>query len=473
MPLNNLGTLRTEINSGLKLDPYPLQPVLWIDGDNIHFGPNGVEKIKGFSATFATTPTKPIRGMVQLLNSSGTQQLFFGDQNDIYRSNALGAPVSVGSGFTGNLNETVSALASTWSMTNFGDFIMATNGVDTPQIYKGTSFANLAGINFTTAEIFVKRGPHVLALNLNTDNREFKWSDEDAPEVWVPTASNAAGDLLIRELESQIMAAVPLGDRIAIYGKDSMYIVTYVGTPNYFGYKPGPNGIGAVGKKAVVARGRLNYGLSQQGFWETDGVTFRYIDDGEVRDFLQDNLNFSQASKVNGYNDELNNQITWYLPTGTGEPEIGLSFNYQNRTWSRTTNGFTSSIERQVFTNSVVADKDGDVFFNNFGVDADGAALSANIQSTAVDLGQPDLIKEISAVRIGYIGSGLRFRIGTSDTADGTPTFGSFIENPVGYEFTAVQVAGRYIFLDLDSQDIGDKWSVEAIDFYGRLGGTR
>jgi len=326
---------------------------------------------------------------------------------------------------------------------------------------------------FTTAETLIKRGPHVMAFNLSTSSREFAWSAEDDVEDWLPTPSNAAGSKLIREANSRIRAAVPLGDRIAVYTKDEMFIVSYLGTPNYFGYKPAVNGIGAVSKACVVPRGRLNYGLSRHGFWQTDGVNYKYIDDPDIRQFIQENVNFSQASKINGYHDEEHNSIKWYLPTTTGEPQITVEYNYLTGFWSKSDFGRTSSIEKRVFGNPVVATDGGQVFFDNFGDNADGGALTSSVESTAVDLGEPDNIKEIEAIRIGYKGAGLRFRLGTSDDADGSPVWGSYIEVPAGYEFTPTRIAGRYIFLDIDSQDIGDKWELNAIDFYGRLGGTR
>lgn len=471
--IQRLATLRTEIASGIHLDPYQLSSILWRDGSNVQFTEYGAEKVAGYATFLTTSAIKPIRGAAALVDG-GVQKLYYGDQSNLYESVAAAAPSSIGSGYTGSLDDTVTTPAATWSMVTFGSWVLATNGKDAPQISKASSFGALdVDSMFTTAEIFVKRGPHVLAFNLNTGINQYRWCSEDDVETWLPDTTNQAGGILIRELLGPIMAAVPLGDRVAVYGRDQMFIVSYLGTPFYFGHKPALDSVGAVGKQAVISRGRKNYGLGRHGFWETDGVSFKYIDDPQIKQWVQDNVNWDEASKTNGYHDEDNSQIIWNVPTTTAEPDTTLIYDYNRGIWSKGTTAITTAIPRDVFEYPILFDAQGDIFTGNFGVNADGAALTANLQSTAIDLQEPDLMKEITAIRVGYIGSGLRYRLGKADTPDGTITWNSFIETPAGFEFEPQRFAGRYVFIELDSQDVGDNWHVQAIDVHGIIMGVR
>jgi hypothetical protein len=507
MPTNRLGQIREELAAGLQLDPYELQNFLFKDGNNVLFTRRGVKKIPGYEQIIQTADAAPIRGLTQLVDTSGDRNIFFGDQGKLYRlqpdqtseadtvlvkggfsDTAFAGPagfasenvfettssVEEGTGYSGIIDPVGTTIATTWSLVPFGVWVIATNGVDLPQIYKGVSFADITPTPpFTTAEIMLNRGPHILAFNLSTSKKDFAWSDEDDPELWAAATTNAAGSLQIRELDTEIVAAVPIGDGIAVYGRNQMFIVSYLGAPLYFGYRPAVRGVGAVSKTSVVANGSLNYGLSRQGFWETNGVSFKYIDDAKIRDWAQNNINWEHASKINSFHDVQNTSIVWYVPTATTEPDTHLRYNYQTGEWSKGDIAFTSSADREVFSYPLTASFDGEVNLLGLSNSANGAAISANIQTTALDLGEPDRIKEIQSIRLGYIGNGLRFRVGVSDTPDGTVTWGSYITVSDGYEFHPLYCSGRYLFLDIDTQNVGDVWELQAIDFYGRLGGTR
>ncbi len=469
-----LGSLRNEIPTGLWPDAFDLRIPLWKTGSNIQFSEIGVEKIPGHAELVALLAgTDIVRGAHQFRTSAGIQNLYFGDFDNIYKWNTV-TVTSEKSGFTGIVNETVNQAATVWSIVNFGDTVMASNGVDEPQLDTGGGFADL-GADFTTAEVLINRGPHILAFNTSINSKGFVWSDEDNPAEWTPTADNAAGDLIIRELVSDIIAAAPLGDQIAVYGKEQMYVVSFIGAPLFFGYKPALEGFGAIAKKAVVSVGRKNYGMGRDGFWVTDGAAFDFIDDPAVRKFFQGDMNFAQKSKVNGWHDEENHQVIWYYPSvgGSGEVDASIVYDYKKGVWSIRGDGRSASLERQVFDNPIVFGTTPTLFLQNFGVDSDGSALVASVRSKPMDLGTPDRVKELDAIRIGFQGSGLRARIGQQFSLNDAITWTSFFEVPTGYAFKSVRVAGRYISIELQSQDVGDAWDVSSIDFYGRLEGER
>lgn len=476
--LPKLGDVRSGLNSGLKPDLQAFESFIWDTGNNIEFGGSGVRKMSGFTSPFTSIGTTPVRGMTQQLTGTG-QKLFFGDQTDIYRWNTASV-TAVGTGFAGNLNETVTAPASIWSMVNFGEFILATNGVDSPQIYKGTSFVALAGTPPDPVQIFAKHGPFILGFNTDVDIREFAWSDIDNPEDWVPTPSNAAGCLIIRELNSGIKCVKPIADRLAVYGTDSMALVRFLGAPLYFGYNMALNGVGAVSQESVVVVGRQHYGLTRQGFFVTDGVNQRFIDEGIIRETFMAEVNWSQASKINGFHNEEKSEVTWYYPTTTGEPTKGITYNYVNRAWSFSDQPRTSSVERIVFDNPVTAAADGKVFFNNFGVDADGLALTSLIQSKPFagfdkdGNSLEDFFKYLDAVKLGmktFLGTGVRVEIGTQMRLEDPVSFAEeiIIEDPS--RPTYYRASARWFTLRIRSEEAGDDWELKTITFHGKTTG--
>ena len=91
----------------------------------------------------------------------------------------------------------------------------------------------------------------------------------------------------------------------------------------------------------------------------------------------------------------------------------------------------------------------------------------------ALDLGNADAVKELDSIRIGYIGTGLQYRIGWSDTENGTPTWGDYTDVTTGFGFHNLRTAGRWLFFEIYSAAQNVSWEVQAVEFIGRVEGTR
>lgn len=338
----------------------------------------------------------------------------------------------------------------------------------------GATFTfSVCDIDVNTVLCWVTRGPHVLGFNTSTSEKEFIWCDAGDVDTWVAASNNLAGQLEIRELKSPIRAAVPLGDFIAVYGDDQLFLVSYLGNDLVFGYRPALNGIGAVGSKAIVSVDRKNYGCSQQGFFVTDGASFEYIDEPAVRTYFKNNVNAAQAAKCIGFHDEENTQIRWYFPTSATTNQSGLSYNYKNGTWAIIVEDKSAGQERLILSTPITGDELGVLYREAYGNNADGSGMTAWVRSKPMDWQNADLIKELDSIRIGYVGSGLQYRIGWSETEDGTINWGAYTDMATGFDFHNLRTAGRYLHLELYSADLNDYWEVMDIELIGRMEGTR
>jgi len=565
--------LAAELRSGLYPGLFSSAIPLWETGQNVQFTDVGIEKLKGNYELIDTGNSEPIRGMVQLTESGTTALVYAGDLTSLYRVDIVGTSFTDVSGETYSLNEDSGSSvwdtgsstwdgdtslwdagvsqADHWSMVNYGTFVLATSGADTPQIYKGSGkFVNMVkgitgitivsggtgysvgdvltftggdgtgatatvisessgvitaigmttgGVNYTTAptghtgastdatfthtignmdvttvEIFVNRGPHVLGFNTSTSPKEFIWCAADDPDDWVTSTTNLAGNLQIRELKSAIVAAVPLGNRIAVYGTDQMFLVTYLANDFVFGYQPALNGIGSVSKHAVIPVGRHNYGLSEQGFFVTDGIDFDYIDEPAIHSFYRRNVNLGQIAKTNGWHDEENNQVRWYFPTlPSAEITTGVTYNYRDKTWGIVTGDRTAGDERRVISNPISGTETGQLLIEGGTNNDDGAAMTAYARSKPFSLGSADMVKELDSIRIGFVGAGLQYRIGWAETEDGSITWGSYTDMGTGWDVHNLRTAGRWLFFELYSATLNANWEVMGAEFIGRTEGTR
>jgi hypothetical protein len=567
---------KEELSSGLYPEVFSSKIPLWEIGSNVQFTDLGVQKVNGWDQWADTGNAEPIRGLLQS-QENGAGYLYFGDLTQLYRVATDATAVTVlGTGYSLDADGSAAVWdsgtsewdsgetlwdygitpASHWSLVKYGTFVLATSGMDHPQVRKGVGsfvgmYQSVTGITivsggsgyvvgevltmtggtFTTActatvvtvsagvitsigmttggagytdtaapptghtasasgtgatftwtvsdmdvssvEIFVNRGPHVLGFNTSTSGKEFIWCAADDTDTWVASTTNLAGQLEIRELETDIIAAVPMGNRVAVYGDDQMFLVNYLANDLVFGYQPAINGIGAVSKKSVVPVGRKNYGLSLQGFFVTDGVEFTYIDEPATRNWYQDNAHIGQLSKCIGFHDEEHNQIKWFFPTTTTTNAGGVVFNYRKNTWSIITGARSAGDERRMLNNPVVGSEGGIVYRESAGPNEAGAAITAYVRSKPISMGEAWRIKELDTLRMGYIGSGLQYRIGWAETETGSITWGSYTDISTGFEFQSTRTAGRWMFFEAYSAAPNAAWELMDVEFIGRIEGTR
>jgi hypothetical protein len=483
--MKKLLSLRQGLDSGIWTAPHPLNPrIFWNDGANVYFRNGAVQKMDGWTVACSITATAtPCRGLGQLLDAT-TRKLAIGTKDGLYIWDET-TMVQAGSGYAGTLTETTVRAATEWSIESWGQWFFATNGVDRPQVWKGTgtsftAVANITGASFSTAEIFCRLGPHLIAMATNNGIGHIAWSHSDEPEEWTATAANAAGSLWVRDVESEIIAAVPMADRIAMYTKEQMFLLNYVGSPNYFGYSPALKGIGAVSKNSVVCVDRLNFGLGRQGFFMTDGSRFEWIDDPAVRTWFFNRVNWTQRSKINAYHDEDAQQVIWYYPlSSTVECSQGIGFDYQRRVWSLYDHGRTASIEREAFQYPITADEISHIFYHHSGYDAGStlSALAAFAESGPLDLGDQDAQKVVFGVKAavsGVAGSGLKCQIGGKERLSDSITWGATLTVGAGHDMVKCDppVTGRWIHVRLLSSDKETGWSVAGLDLYGESFGS-
>jgi hypothetical protein len=323
-----------------------------------------------------------------------------------------------------------------------------------------------------SVKIFAKRGPHILGFNTSANGREFIWSDADDPDTWVTTATNLAGALEIRELNSEIVAVAPLGSRLAVYGTDQMFLVNYLGNDLVFGYQPALSDVGAVSAHAVVAVGPRNFGLSQQGFFVTDGASYQYIDK-EIRPWVEQNAAAGQLSKATAFHDEANKQVRWYFPTESVVIAEGVTYNYELGVWAFVTGDRSACVGRDVLPTPVTGTEGGLLLFENSGVNGGSTAIEALLTSKPLDLGNADRVKELSSLRVGHVGTGLTYRVGWSETENGTPVYTDWVPLERGFEFQNLRTAGRWLRLGFRSATLNADWEIMSLEIQGRAEGTR
>lgn len=344
--------------------PYT-QGRLFKTGKNVIFEESSVQPIPGEILLVPKLANDPVLGISEHRKEDGTKQLYWGTPSKLYKWNSAGGTTQEGTGYTGIYTQTDTARVSHWSFAPFSNWIIATNGKDNAQIDKnaGAGFVALGGATFTWAQLVKKMGPYLLALNTSNGTKLIEWSDEDNPESWTPAAGSAAGNLPLRDLESDIVAAEWLGSMLAVYGTDSASGLSLVGGDLIFASRKLLRGIGAVGKHAVVAVGQLNYGFGQRSLWVTDGNEYKHLDNPEIHETVWEDMNQEQISKAVVWYDKLLDHVYfWWPQAGQANNSKAVIFNRRLSNWSILDFGRSAAAESSIFPYGITGSVNGDIF---------------------------------------------------------------------------------------------------------------
>lgn len=379
------------ISSGLAPDRHALFQPLWESCANVRFYQGKVRRLVP-AALMATAGANTLkaRGIDQMQQSNGTRWLFSAWHNDaspgqvlIYRWFAP-APTLTATLTGMNQHDTATVYATAVDFQSWGNWMLI-NPSKGPIKRFDTATSVLDDLPNAPQDVvaIMKKQNQLMAIGTGISKKGVDWSDADDITTWAATATNLAGSLTIEELRTPIKAACRLGQHIACYAEDQMAVVNFIGAPFYYGQRVQLDGIGAVGKHAVCADGRLNYGMSRNGAWQTDGSDYRYIDYGIISDYLQNAVNWAQASKIVVGRNDVTGCIEFHFPTGASlENNEAWSFEPSTGNWAPVT-AYQAFQERVLFSRPVVA-ASGELFLldNNA---ATAGALSLVTKPLTVD----------------------------------------------------------------------------------------
>lgn len=330
-----------EIVSGLHPGLQDESVPLWENGSNIMFEDAAAKPGPGQSPLFVRSSFLPGTGVLATTGLMTTQDanapgLIWGDREHLFRGVEMPITEDV-TRLSGNYTGTDQ---DQWSIVQFGHLVLATNGVD-PVQYLAADADNFVDIDTVSdlpstfrCQLLAKLGAYIIALNTDNDAAEYRWCDEDDPLTWIPAATNSARDIQMRELNSGVIAVVPLARGLAAIGKNAIRFISYIGPPFYFGDTNLIGNIGAVSKYAVVEAGRILYGFGPDGIWASDGTAFNYIDQPAIHKYIYtDNLDIDRMPMVSSWNDSDNSMLYFSFPTTDGVGRT-VGWDYKHSLWT-------------------------------------------------------------------------------------------------------------------------------------------
>ena len=188
----------------------------------------------------------------------------------------------------------------------------------------------------------------LFALGAGGNSRKVQWCDFENLTQWSAATTNQAGS---HELATagQVMQGIRTRAGTLIITDTDAHLATYIGPPYIYSFQRIATECGAVSRFSAVDTDVGTFWHGQENFFYFDGNTVQVLP-CDVHDYVFDDFNPSQQSKIWGYVNGTNNEVWWYYCSSEAtEIDKYVAYNYREKHWLIGNMSRTSGVSRGVF----------------------------------------------------------------------------------------------------------------------------
>lgn len=360
--------------------------------------------------------------------------------------------------------------ATTWSLDTYGQFLVACSNADGKllewQLNVATDAVAITNAPTSNSGLVVTEERFLFALGAGGNPRKVQWCDQEDNTVWTPSATNQAGDFDLTTLGSLMCGKRVRGATILFTDVD-VHSATYIGPPYVYGFERIGTGCGVISRQSVAATDNSAIWMSKSGFWMFDGFVKPLPCD--VGDYIFNNINYQQASKVYCVHNSMYGEVWWFYPSSASvENDSYVSYNYRENHWAIGSFGRTCGTDSGVFNKPMMVSSDSYVYDHETGFSYDSSVPFA--ESGPVELATGDrVINIVGLVPDENTLGDVKARFSTKFYPNATEyNYGPYTMNTP----TSVRITGRQIAVKIEG-NINTDWRVGTIRLDGKPGGMR
>lgn len=310
----------------------------------------------------------------------------------------------------------------------------------------------------------------IFALGAGNNSKRIEWCDFEDRDTWTPSTTNQAGG---HELQTagQIMCGIRTRGQTLIITDTDAHAATYVGPPYVFTFNRAGTNCGAVSRKSAVSTDMGVFWYGQENFFLYDGNRVQVVP-CDVHDYVFDDFNTSQQSKVWGFVNGTHQEVWWFYPSsGSTEVDRYVAYDMMEKHWLVGELARTAGVSRGVFSYPILAERangGSDLMDHEIGHNYDGSTVFA--ETGPLSIGAGDQIAKVNSVipdekTQGDVQMTFKTRFHPNDTER---SYGPFDpSNP-----TSVRFSGRQIRMRVE-QDQAVDWRVGIMRLETVAGGRR
>jgi len=530
IPIDQVG----QIGIVKDINAWQLPNNVWTDGNNIRAEHGAIQKTPGYKEVMASCPVAPY--YITNLVAGSASYWIVGGLTKIYVHNG-----SSWTDITRSSGDYSATARAGWVSTVLGGVLIMTNGVDDPQFWAlssgvpavGTRMADLSNWPASTECKSMKAfRSFLISLNVTKSGTKYsnlvKWSHEAAtqalPSSWDETSATLdAGEYELADSKGAILDGLPLTDKFMIYKEDSVYQMSYVGTPFIFAFRQLSPTIGALSTNCVAEFGDRHFIFGNGDIYINDGMKIESILPHKMRDYLFGNMNGDEHEKSfvvadygntemwacyvssgNLTNVQCDKALVWNWANQTfterdlpetsmigygieGDPLSSASWSADTSTWANNSLNWNTA-GASAFSNTagkslvMASATDTKMYRHETGNTKDGTNMTSYIERTGITVDEsgqsnPSTVKSVTAIwpkmTLSTAGTDVNVYVGAQMSTESAISWeGPYTFNPDDQSKVPVRVTGKYIGVKFEST--GDQtWRLDGYSLDVKNAGNR
>jgi hypothetical protein len=305
-----------------------------------------------------------------------------------------------------------------------------------------------------------------------------RWSDQESPFDWTPTATNTAGSQRL-STGSEIIAAQKTRQEILIWTDSALYSMRFTGPPFTFGFALVANNTSIISPNAVVTVGDRIFWMTRENFYAYTGRL--QVVPCTVLRYVFNDINLAQSRKFFAASNRMFDEVIFfYVSSDATEIDRYAKYNYTENTWDIGNLARTAWVDFGIHDNPRASGSASNVeytYVHENTENDDGSAMSSFIESSDFDIGDGDKFQFISKILPDIAIAGTDAEVGY--VIKTRPFPGDTLVTEASATVTAttqqadVRCRGRSASLRIESSKVDTSWTLGATRLTIREDGRR
>lgn len=395
----------------------------WYDVNLVRWTQGIMQPVGGWQRRGSFTLTGKCRGVITWKSNANQRYGAFGTSSKLYAMTPSTALVDItptgftagsddattgggygiqnyGAGYYGTPRPDSGTItpATTWSLDTWGEYLVGCSTSD-GKLYEWqldfttpTKAAAITNAPTGCQGLLVTAERSLFALGAGGNPRKVQWSDLEDNTIWTPASTNLAGSQILQTSGKILCGKRVRGQNLILTDIDA-HVASYSGQPFVYQFEIAGRACGAASANCVAVLDNMAVWMGNNGFHVYDGYVKPLPCD--VYDYVFNDINVQQASKVYAVNNSDNNEVWWLYPSSqSNENDRYVAWNYVENTWTFGAMARTAGTDRGVFRNPIMVGTNGYAYDQEVGFNYDGASPYA--ESGPVQIGNGDNIMYVN-----------------------------------------------------------------------------